>query len=167
MVTATTASEQIESKTDEIASLPPSNEMNESKPVTMSTMNDEMEYKTESVDTDATPEITEPEAVPLPISISTMKEEFKYKIGLKEKDLKLGLEHTFKDIPVNVFWEWFWSENAKFSPIDWIKEDPLTSNVSGTDIVPLEEDTNGGLRWSTRTITCNREIVDAPSIVTA
>merc|ERR1711994_176186 len=46
-----------------------------------------------------------------------------------EKDFELMVDHEFEHIAVDEFWSTFWSNEATFSPVDWMEADPLNSNV--------------------------------------
>ena len=76
-------------------------------------------------------------------------------------NLQIILVHDFENIGVDKFWDKFWSNDAIFSPIDWIKHSPLTSNIESTQWVLESNHNKSGnknladqYQWYTRYLTC-------------
>eukprot|EP00483_Globobulimina_turgida_P012879 UN12903 len=73
-----------------------------------------------------------------------------------EKDFEVMVEYEFVDIGVDEFWDKFWSNNAIFSPMDWIIADESNSNVRCTEWV-ADKSCNFnvcGDQWYIRNVSC-------------
>merc|ERR1711933_165547 len=92
------------------------------------------------------------------ISLNSMNSKWTYHDKKVEKDFEVMVQRQFDNIGVDEFWDKFWSNNAIFSPIDWIKADPLNSNVESTEWKP-DENSN----WCFRNVSCITKLENLPA----
>ena len=82
-----------------------------------------------------------------------------------EKDFELMVDYEFEGIGVDEFWDTFWSNEATFSPVDWMRADPLNSQIQTTPWKVDGSFGNPGEEWYNRTFGCVTKLEDLPSFL--
>eukprot|EP01084_Bolivina_argentea_P114856 204397_1 len=93
--------------------------------------------------------------------LNSMHSKWIYKANNKvEKDFEVIVEFEFKNIGVDEFWDKFWSNDAIFSPVDWLQNEPLNSKIKSNEWKPQQID---GEEWYTRHLSCVTKLEDMPA----
>jgi len=82
-----------------------------------------------------------------------------------EKDFELMVDHEFEHISVDEFWNTFWSNEATFSPVDWMKGDSLNSDIRSSPWKVDGSFGNPGEEWFHRILGCTTKLEDLPSFL--
>eukprot|EP01084_Bolivina_argentea_P211425 359665_1 len=99
------------------------------------------------------------------ITLTTINEIFEFTMRIQLNTV--AIQHTFKNIQVDEFWDKFWSNNAVFfTPSDWLKQDSLNENIKHSF---WKLYTNGReykeMEWYDCSVECITKLEDMPSFM--